>query len=407
MEAIQLSKLTDEEIIKTHLAEGDDLEPHMFPELATLSPAFFYQFTPVAKTPQAPEVVFVPVDKAKRHDLVAILSSWNWLWEAAQYRQEIFKHERYREHAPEVIAWMDTLPEANIYLAADSRTKYEAYAPLFHLLPRRVLERHHLPTFRRPLWPSNGTRYWNDRILPGDFVQRLSRAFAEHVWPYFDSGSGLRAFTSDDPLVLLSHSLDFWLPHAVAVIEDRMRQFPRVEIESEKQRRLLEKGKGIPNPVGTFDRPRMGGYLWQGEDEAAEVLDDIVSASDRNGQLRSIIEAIRSNRVIDDFSQHWSRAKEDFERKIYRKRAKVRVSFVELDDTLAVHSPRSEYTDNLLCQDFYALLDAKERHIIVCLRSGTTKLGDIATSLGYANHSPISKALAAIRKKAGTFLNLN
>jgi len=51
------------------------------------------------------------------------------------------------------------------------------------------------------------------------------------------------------------------------------------------------------------------------------------------------------------------------------------------------------------------LLDAKERHIVVCLRSGVTKLGDIASSLGYANHSPISKALTCIRKKAAALLN--
>jgi len=44
---------------------------------------------------------------------------------------------------------------------------------------------------------------------------------------------------------------------------------------------------------------------------------------------------------------------------------------------------------------------------IVCLRNGTMKLGDIAATLGYANHSPISKALSNIRKKAAEFLNLN
>jgi hypothetical protein len=97
-------------------------------------------------------------------------------------------------------------------------------------------------------------------------------------------------------------------------------------------------------------------------------------------------------------------AREDFERKLYSKRSKVRVSFVELKDTLPVHGPASEYTDNLLWEDFTASLDRKERHVVVCLRSGTTKLGDIATELGYANHTPISKALARIRKKAARFL---
>ena len=72
-----------------------------------------------------------------------------------------------------------------------------------------------------------------------------------------------------------------------------------------------------------------------------------------------------------------------------------------------MHSPRSEYTENLLWQDFSALLDVRERRSTVCLRNGTTKLGDIAAAMGYENHSPISKALARIRKKATEFLNLN
>jgi hypothetical protein len=402
-----LSKLTEQDIIKTHLAEGDDVHRDQFPELATLSPAFFYQFTPVPNAPEPPEIVFVPTGKATDLHLELVLANWNFMWEAAQFRRDVLHLERDKEEIPKLVQWIEGLPEANIYLVPDSWTKYAAYSPLYHLLPKGILDRHGLPALKRPLWPVCGGRSWKERILPPDFAHRLSRAFAEHLWPYFDSGSGLRAFTPSDPLILLSHSLDFWLPHAVAVIEDRMRQFPRVEIENEKQRRLLAKAKKIQNPDGTIDRPRMTGYLWKGEDEAVEVLDDIVNAADRNGQLRAIIESIRANRVVDDFSSHWSYAKEDFERKLYRKRAKVRVSFVELNDTMAVHSPRSEYTDSLLWQDFSALLDVKERHIIVCLRNGTTKLGDIAKSLGYANHSPISKALAAIRRKATEFLNLN
>ena len=50
------------------------------------------------------------------------------------------------------------------------------------------------------------------------------------------------------------------------------------------------------------------------------------------------------------------------------------------------------------------MLDKKERHVVVCLLSGITKLGDIASSLGYPNHNAISKALAH-RKKAQELLN--
>jgi hypothetical protein len=360
----------------------------------------------VAKVPADPEIVFVPT-KAKHYKLLGALASWNFLWEAAQYRREAFDVTQYETAVPELASLLKDLPEANFYLLEDSETKYNAYAPLFHLLPKRLLDRHSLPALKRPIWPNNSARLWHDRILPSDFPERLGRAFAEHIWPHIDSGSGIKAFSPSDPLILLSHSLDFWLPSALQVIESRMRGFGRVEPETPKQREILAQSQAEDDEEMFIERPRMGGPLWTGEDEAAEVTTEIVDVADRGGQLRGLIDAVRSNRVVDDFSSCWSFAREDFERKLYSKRSKVRISFVELKDTLAVHSSRSEFTDNLLWQDFSAVLDVRERHIVVCLRNGTTKLGDIATSLGYANHSPISKALKKIRKKAAEYLDLN
>jgi len=395
----------EQNIIESHLATGEDLGPYQFPQLSTLSPAFFYQFVPVAKAPEVPEIVFVPTDLASRHEIVGVLASWNFLWEAAQYRKQAFEDRKLRTDVPGLAAWIDGLPEANTYLIPESATKYEAYAPLFHLLPKRLLDRHRLPALKRPLWPNNGVSWWNEKLLPLDFENRLSRAFAEHIWSYIDSGSGMRAFSRTEPLKLLSHSLDFWLPYALTILEEHMRDFERVAPETPKQRKLLARAKKEEFPEVDIDRPRKGGCLWMGEEDAAEITEEIVNAADEGGRLRGLIDAVRSNRVVDDFSPCWSYAREDFERKIYSKRSKVRVSFVELKDTLPVHSRHSEYTDNLLWQDFSALLDAKERHIVVCLRSGVTKLGDIASSLGYANHSPISKALTCIRKKAAALLN--
>jgi len=402
-----LSDLNDEEFIESHLASAEDLEPYCFPELSTLSPAFFYQFVPVAKTPQTPEVVFVPTDKVKPLELVGVLANWNWLWEASQYRKEAFSESRFKTELPDLAEWIDKLPDANTYLIADSETRYDAYAPLYHLLPKRLLDRYQLPALKRPLWPNNAARWWNEELLPLDFTQRLGSAFAAHVWPYIDSGSSQKAFSPHDPLVLLSHNLDFWLPPAIQVIENRMREFERAEPETSKQRKLLARAMKEDFPDVDIRRPRKGGNLWMGEEEADLVTEEVVNIADRSGQLRGIIDAVRSNRVVEDFSPCWSFAREDFERKLYSKRSKVRISFVQLEDTLPVHSPQSEYTDDLLWQDFSALLDQRERHIVVCLRSGFTKLGDIATSLGYANHSPISKALSRIRRKAADFLDLN
>jgi hypothetical protein len=151
--------------------------------------------------------------------------------------------------------------------------------------------------------------------------------------------------------------------------------------------------------------PRMGTDLWRGEAEAAEFLQWTVDEADADGRLRGILDAVRSNRVEDDFSGHWSYAHEDFERKLYRKRSKVKVRFVELTDTIPVQGPETEVEANLVFADFLALLDRQERQVVVLLQSGVTKVGDVASILGYKNHSPISKRLAQIRKKAAEYFD--
>ncbi len=396
----------ENELLQSHLAVGEDLDPQRFPHLSTISSAFFYDFVPVAKEPERPELIFVPTDDNDRLEVLGTMASWNFLWEAAQYRKEAFQSFRMAKENPRLSEWIATLPDANAYLIPETSSKYDAYAPLLHLLPRSVLERFGLPALRRPIWPSSDT-HWSRKLMPPDFETRLSQAFAAHVWRRLDSGSGLRAFSESDPLRLLSHSLDFWLPYALIVLEDLMRDFERCVPENEKQIKLLAKAQQEDFPEVAIDRPRKGGTLWIGEEDANTITDMVVDAADEHGKLYQLIDAVRSHRVVEDFSPIWSYAREDFERKLYSKRSKIKVSFVEFSDTLPVHSSRSEYTDDLLWQDLTSLLDAKERHIVVALRSGTTKLGDIASTLGYANHSPVSKALNKIRKKAAAFLNLN
>ena len=51
-----------------------------------------------------------------------------------------------------------------------------------------------------------------------------------------------------------------------------------------------------------------------------------------------------------------------------------------------------------------ALLDIKERQIVILIRNGCTKVGEISKILGYANHSPVSKALKRIRVKLEQYM---
>lgn len=149
--------------------------------------------------------------------------------------------------------------------------------------------------------------------------------------------------------------------------------------------------------------PRMGGDLWRGEDEAAETVASVVEAADSDGRLRGILDAVRSNRVEDDFSECWTYAREDFERKLYRKRSKIRVRFVELTDTVPVQGPETEVVGQTVYADFLALLDERERQVVVLLNSGVTTLTEVASILGYSNHSAISKRLKRIRATASRF----
>ena len=151
-------------------------------------------------------------------------------------------------------------------------------------------------------------------------------------------------------------------------------------------------------------RPRIGSEIWTGEEDAAQARAEVVEAADRTGNLRAILDAVKSHRIEDDFSDYWTYAREDFERKLHHKRAKAKVTFVEIPKESPVQGPETDVIGNMVCNDFLALLDPKDRHIVILLSSGYTQLTQIAEIMGYANHSPVSKRLARIREMAEKIL---
>lgn len=334
------------------------------------------------------------------YEVANFIAEWNYAWEAGHLRPDML------QRIPDPLRWLPPNPEVNLCLVTDigQRSGYDIYQPLYHLLPRDVLTKHGLPLLKQGHWPFSVPDVWADHILPSDADQRLAQAFAAHVWSHLTRGSSLNAFSADEPLRLLAHNLDFWLPHIDTVATRRMAAFPRVEIANEKEASLLaEARRDLPAEV-EINRPLKGGYVWLGEDEAREATRELVEVADQHGHLRGIIDAIRSHRV-EDFSERWSFAREDFERKLYGKRVRrVKISFVELHDTIPVHGRDAEVHEDLLWGDLIAVVDPKERRIVVCLRNGVTRVGDIAKELGYANHSPVSKRLAHIRREAARYL---
>lgn len=352
-------------------AEGGTAET--YPHLRNVSAGFGFKQVVRALELSSLEYVTLPLERGGSFSdgHMSAIAKWNLLWQSGQLRS---RYIDFAELPPEM-GEIACRGDVNVFFVPRTATRYYEYSPLYHLLSRSQAQRHGLPLVRAGTWPymahSNPDRY-----LPGDFGARLSRAWASAIWRHLSPGSPLSLFTGSDPIRLLAHNLDFWVPPVTAVLEK------------------------ILSSAG------VGGTLWCGEAWAAEVVEKVVEAADSRGRLRAILDAVRSNRVEDDFSDRWSYAREDFERKLYRKRNKVRVRFVELTDTIPVQSPETEVEGSLVVGDFLALLDERDRQIVILVLSGYSKLGEVASILGYKNHSPVSKRLDRIRRKAEEYFSL-
>ena len=381
----------------------ESLDRDIFPHCGNLSGAFFYRLLPNPVERFPPEVIHVKTERTGESmlELTGFIASWNMAWESGHLRPQMFA----RKEFPEEVKWLRNCEDANIYLVPHSKSNnYYAHQHLLNLLPAKTREKFGLPCQKRCIWPASTHHWYLERVLPKDFDERLSSAFAYHVWPLLNSGSRLNRFSDSEPISLLAHNLNFWAPFLNDVIEGALLEMPLTEFEDEKDRKYAERrNKELPDGY-RIDRPRMGGLVWEGEDEAWEVTKMLVEAADAKGNLRSIMDAVKSHRIEDDFSDRWSYEKEDFERKLYRKRSKLKVTFVEMDNAIPVHSPSAEVHEKLIWEDFFALLNPKEKQIVVCLKNGVTKLSEVGEILGYANHSPVSKAMKAIRLKAQRML---
>jgi hypothetical protein len=329
--------------------DDEHASPDWYPRLGNISAAFIYCAVIRPDTPTRPEYVTMPMDIGGRSRdegaaRIVAVARWNMLWEAAQFRRRFFDEDE--DSKPPQMAKIADQGDINVVFVPRTDTRYYEYAPLFHLLPRATLQRFGLPMLRAGQWP------------------------------------------------------------VTEVMEDEMRTWATVD-------NGIDSGQPIPLSDGSFlegatvGNPRKGSDIWTGEDEAAEFVERIVGAADHDGRLRGILDAVRAHRVEDDFSDRWTYAKEDFERKLRRKRSKVKVTFVELPDTVPVQGPETEIVDRIVFSDFLTLLNPRDREVVVLLRNGTTKLTEIADIMGYRNHSPVSKRLARVRDMAARFFDDN
>jgi len=237
---------------------AEEATPDVYPSLYNISAGMLFAGVVRPTKPELPDYVAIEMD-GRSLELGGQVGMWNILWEAGQFRRRFFDEE----DLPASIARIANLGDINTILVPRTQSRYFEYEPLFHLLPKATLDRFRLPLLRRGQWPFMADPGNVDRYLSPDFGERLAKAWAWTVWPYLNSGSRLGAFSKDDPIRLLTHNLDFWVPPVTTVVQETLRAFPEVD-----------KGKAIgPVPLedgGFFEdaltgNPRMGGPIWMGD----------------------------------------------------------------------------------------------------------------------------------------------
>lgn len=199
-----------------------DADPEEYPHLRNISAGFIFGGVVRPLEPAPPEYVTLPAAYTSTEEFLAI-AQWNMLWEAAQFRRRFFD----LDDLPEPMARIADLGDVNVTFVPRTRARYFEYAPLFHLLPKRVLDMFGLPLLRGGQWPFMADWSGIDDFLPPDFEVRLARAWAWTVWPHLVSGSKMKAFSADDPIRLLAHNLDFWVPAVTAPSRSACGTFPR------------------------------------------------------------------------------------------------------------------------------------------------------------------------------------
>lgn len=194
-----------------------------YPRLHNISAGFFCKAIVRPDHPTVPEYIALRMDRSSV-ELQLAVGQWNMLWESGQFRRRFF------EDLPDEMGKFAEVGDVNLIVVPRTRTRYYEYAPMLHLLSRRTLEHFGLPLLRAGQWPFLANRLDVDKYLPADFEDRLARAWAWEVWPHLNSGSGLRAFTRDDPIRLLAHNLDFWLPPVTSTVQDILHRYDHVHM---------------------------------------------------------------------------------------------------------------------------------------------------------------------------------
>ena len=117
-----------------------------FPSLRNISAGFIFGGVVRPLEPAPPEYVTLSMRPASDREFVRL--QWNMLWESAQFRRRFFDMDDLRADGEDRRPWRHQR-----HFVPRTRARYFEYAPLFHLLPKRVLDLFGPPLLRGGRWP--------------------------------------------------------------------------------------------------------------------------------------------------------------------------------------------------------------------------------------------------------------
>lgn len=378
--------------------------------MRSISNAFFHQaeITQIDRWEHGPlELAFLSEPATGRLEWTAHLHNWN-----ATQRAGFVRSGEAIEGLKPFVPYLEERRNPNMILVPTYGGNSELDVMLAGLLPDDILAKAGLERRRSMM----GLMYMHND-LPADYGARARAAFAHYIWTRLSPRArlGQGAFNARSPLRLLSGDTPYWAHRLYRLALARRDEFfaPTTH-EDETWKPLAELRAGIlaglpeeERHLFDIQRPLMGGDVWDefDADEREEVLQ---SAIDGDGVLESldpVVELLHRHRTHEDFSAANSWIKEDFERSFYSKRAKLKVDLVEtIDDAPAYALEPNEPYEQVLFRDVIAMLDQKERRLVIALRLGKSA-STIARESGLRGHASVSRRIAALKTKVARLLN--
>ncbi len=367
-----------------------------------LSNAFFHQveITQIDRWEKGPlELVFLPLPDDKRAELAVAVYDWN-----ATQRSGFLRSDETMGALQTAVPFLESRRNPNMILALENMGTSSLDVMLASLLPDQALERHRLER-----GSTNLSLTYSHGNLDAQFGARARVAFAEHIWSRLAPKARLdsRAFSPNAPLKLLAGDTRYWAHRLYRLALDRRdRYFEPTTHEDDGWRPLETLTAELMASLDEDDRtkfvvarPLMGGDIWD-VDDPDEREDVVQSAIDGDGVMESldpVIELLHSHHVHEDFSARHSWIKEDFERSFYSKRAKLKMDLIETIDDAPAYDVDVPY-EQVLFRDVIAMLDQKERRLVLALRMGKNA-STIAREGGLHGHASVSRRIAALKTK--------